>query len=213
MGELEESSSPPLAELVPIAGKGFRRFPFLPIAGFNPLAASMDTEPYLDIPSARMAPPAIVRDLRTIDDRAELLYLGPGHWVLGVVKPNWYRAQRAGRILHSARRRPANQPAPKKLRLAEAARQGFRVIAEYHLRDPDSRIVLDFAKRDFLFRFAADMEFEKRLASSAGDPHYREAAKTMMDAAATLGTDVYKWVFRRGRSKGVPVSMPQGVIG
>ena len=42
--------------------------------------------PYLDFPSRRVAPPALVKSLRMIDRSAELVWLRRGCWALGTVK-------------------------------------------------------------------------------------------------------------------------------
>ena len=159
----------------------------------------------------REAPEALLRDLEAVDPAAALVYAGPRRWVLGRVVPNEPRRAMAARVLASYAKATvptwasADEKRAAALRLEESRRfarlalQGFAVIAEYPLNDPDSRILFDFQLRDFLYRFAADLEFAKGLAASEGEPSRQRAIATILDAATTHGVDAWRYAMRKRR--------------
>ena len=124
----------------------------------------MDTTPHVQFPRVREAPAHVVRGLRAVDPMADLLYVGEGQWVLGVVRPNRITHAQAVRTLDSvtqtlstgARHTAETRGA---VWTAELALQGFRPVALYTTPEPTEAIVRDFQRADFLYREAADRHF------------------------------------------------------
>jgi hypothetical protein len=120
-------------------------------------------KPALHFASTRTVPRSILRQLREIDPRAELLYFGFGphtdenggtiygpRWVLGIYDPTRPGRLQADGILHSQVSRDAGES--EKMRFGRIVRAGFSPIQTYLQRDPDDAIVEDFRRADWLFR-------------------------------------------------------------
>lgn len=113
------------------------------------------SEPRLvDVSTARVAPDHVVRELRTIDPRAELLYVQRGKWWLGMVYTDipligFGRSQ----LCHIKDEGGASWAT---LRLAQLKAQGFRRVIlprERWPRDPLWGFVVSwFRKQDWAFR-------------------------------------------------------------
>lgn len=108
----------------------------------------------------REAPEHLLRRLRVIDPTAELLYLGRGEWVLGVMTDD-PRVRMAGkRLVQSCERVAAKLRAKdithdhrRRWRMGLARQLGFRLTAEYEIRgEPTAAIVRDQEAMDFLHR-------------------------------------------------------------
>jgi hypothetical protein len=162
-------------------------------------------------PSERTCPPAVLRDLRTIDPAAELLYVGRGRWWLAVVRWDWNIVRDAAKVLRLLRqgvtrmeygiawseqleRAKSNAERATMMRLGV---QGFRgPIAEYTYRDPDSRIVEDFRLRDWNYRVCPEETVNESIAYASGEPQLAARIATLKDAARTRGWDALRHVVR-----------------
>lgn len=131
-------------------------------------------EPRLvDVWSAYVAPDHVLRELRAIDPRAELLYVQRGKWWLGLVYENIPLIQ-TGRAQLSRINEAGGAPWPT-LRLAQLKAQGFRRVIlpkERWPREPMWRFMIEwFRKADYCFRHIpnSDQGWE-----DAFKPHERE---------------------------------------
>lgn len=143
----------------------------------------------------RQAPADLLRRLREIDDRAELVLVGKDRWLLGAVRATPER-RRIGAAL-AARERAKTHPNVALLYLAELAGQGFAPIAAYNLRDPDGRIVADFQRRDRAYREHADATFERHLDEADSRHGTAETTRKLLDAAEVVSRDAVIWRGRR----------------
>ncbi len=158
-------------------------------------------------PSERTCPPEVLRGLRGIDPAAELLYVGRGRWWLAVVLWDWQIVCSAAWCLRQLRagvtrmefgiewkeqleRAKSNAERAMMMRLGV---QGFRgPIAEYHYRDPDSRIVEDFRLRDWNYRVCPEETVAAAIDHAAGVPQFNARIATLMDASRTRGWDAMR---------------------
>lgn len=113
------------------------------------------SEPRLvDVWSSRVAPDHVLRELRTIDSRAELVYVQRGKWWLGLVYNNIPLIQAGRREL--SRIKDEGGAAWPTLRLAQLKAQGFRRIKLPRERwplEPLWRFSIEwFRKADYCFR-------------------------------------------------------------
>lgn len=135
-------------------------------------------ESLVQFPALRTAPEHVVRGLREIDPTTELVYFGRGRWILGSVRPDVAVAAQAERILGRAYKlaafaaeNPRFKVNPSNIRrllgridFAYLALQGFRSIAEYRVQGaPDSAIVEDFRRADWMFKHTTDEELWQML--------------------------------------------------
>jgi hypothetical protein len=168
----------------------------------------VNTAPLVDFPQLRTAPKDVVRGLREVDPTAELVYLEKGRWLLGSVRWNRDLVAAARRILgralkvahNSTKHGPTHQiehlPRVRgRVQFALLAMQGFRPITEYKIQgSPDSRVVEDFRRRDWLFKNTSDLEHEAML-SSESEERKREARADLTDSERAR--DAWKWMFTR----------------
>ncbi len=122
-------------------------------------------ERLIDIPEIREPSPALLRRLRELDSRAEVVYAGNGVWLVGRVKPDSQRriAARA-EILHIKESDgfPDNDRGPN-LRQAMLKEQGFGyVVRETIQGEPDDILVAEFTKAMFVERGGVIDNAEKR---------------------------------------------------
>jgi hypothetical protein len=146
------------------------------------------------VPTTREAPADLVRSLRALDPKLELVYLGWGKWILGRVNPSdesiriarellaqyWTLSARARHTIRSIRR----------YRFGVACLQGFRPIgeyapnhpdgAEYRLVDPDGRIARHFERSRWLLEHATDETIEESFFAEQ-DAKLAESKKEMGD--------------------------------
>lgn len=119
------------------------------------------TEPRLvDICTARVAPDHVVRELRAIDRRAELLYVQRGKWWLGLVYSDIPLIQTGRESL--CRIKDEGGASWPTLRLAQLKAQGFRRVIlprERWPREPLWGFVVHwFRKQDWAFRHIPDSD-------------------------------------------------------
>jgi hypothetical protein len=141
----------------------------------------------VDIPSTYVAPDSVIRELRSIDPRAELVYVHGGKWWLGLVYENIPlipdgRAELAKLVeAGGARLTTLNTDwyAWQRLKLKRLKAQGFRRVKlpkERWPREPMWRFMIEwFRKSDYVFRHIpnSDQGWE-----DAFKPHEREMMNT-----------------------------------
>lgn len=124
----------------------------------------MNTARLLDVSVAREAPPEVVAELRSIDPRVDVVYIGKGKWWTGMVYSN-IQLIHMGRdsLLRIQAEGGASWPT---LRLAQLKSQGFRMVKLLDVdaagnwvelarwpRDPHwGRVVNAFRRQDWIFR-------------------------------------------------------------
>jgi hypothetical protein len=153
-------------------------------------------ESLVQFPALRTPSEYVVRGLREIDPTADLVYFGRGRWILGSVRPDVAVRAQAERILDRAYKLAAfamNNPRFKvnpgnirrllgRIDFAYLGLQGFRFIHEYRIQgSPDSAIVEDFRRADWMHRNTSDAEFE-RLLDAPKEQARAEARADLADA-------------------------------
>jgi hypothetical protein len=167
------------------------------------------TMPLVYHPSPRQCPPAVRRGLRAIDPTAELVYLRTGNWLLGSVRPTRIRQRKAIRVLDGLSRHGADTTGMTDAEIdllryqrygtfmvAKLILQGFAPIKLYHTWDPDSSIVEDFRRRDWLYRHRADAEFAERQDEAEGGPEERARFAALQAAIKLFGPELHQRTFR-----------------
>jgi hypothetical protein len=114
----------------------------------------------------RTAPSELLARLREIDSAAELLYVGEGRWLLGVVQPSGAAELEGCRRITRELERPLAQQSPRRYMAGHLMREGFLIVAEYEARDPGGAIVEDFRKADWTYRHRRDEAFAEKLDAS-----------------------------------------------
>lgn len=163
----------------------------------------------LDFPQARTAPAHVIDGLRAVDPSAALVYLGDGRWLLGSVRPSAIRRAQAASIIQNAldtfdrtgartgaKGDPHADPRTRdRLALGLLAYQGFSPIAEYTIAgEPDSAIVHDLARRDWLYRTLSDQAVEASWTADQ-DAAAAEARADLADEARAR--DAWRYAFTR----------------
>ena len=163
------------------------------------------TEPRLvDVCTSRVAPDHVLRELRSIDERAELVYVQRGKWWLGLVYENiitiqWGRAELC-RIKDEG---GASWPT---LRLAQLKSQGFRRIILPRERWPTEPmwafIVWWFRKQDWTFRHIPnsdtgwDKAFERHEKAMTNDDDVAIVQKRILDLVHAERHDLMRRIQR-----------------
>lgn len=106
-------------------------------------------------------PPGVLRELRRIDPKVDLHYIGAGRWALGTVEPNAYRRKVGGKRLNN----PEVQADPRKTRMARLIYRGYQHISFYDVdpgqKDHVAKAVPDFRRRDYIYRHRWREEYHK----------------------------------------------------
>lgn len=150
--------------------------------------------------TSREAPAHIVRALREIDHRAELVELIPGKWILGIVVPNDERIRRGTALMEQELRKDKGNQELSRLRFAHLCMDGFGQVALYEMKEPDSRIVEDFRERDFNYRHylnKTQQEFEDEV---EGVTRQARTKKYAIARAEALGKELFRTIFRKRRA-------------
>ncbi len=112
-------------------------------------------ERLIDIPEIREPSPDLLRLLREVDSRAEVVYVGNGMWYVGRVKSDAPRRITARREILNLRESdgfPDEERWPK-LRQALLKEQGFGVVVRETIQgEPDDILVAEFTKAMFVER-------------------------------------------------------------
>lgn len=171
----------------------------------------MNLSPHVQFPQIRTAPIDVVRGLREVDPTAELVYMERGRWLLGSVRWNRDLVQQSARILaraiEAASRASKFAPTHQmeqlrrirgRVQFAVLGSQGFRPITEYVIQGaPNSRIVEDFRRRDWMFKNTTDTELETML-NAASESNKQAAHDDLTDTERAR--DAWKWMFTRSHS-------------
>lgn len=168
---------------------------------------TVDTELHVDFPAPERAPDEVMRELRRIDPRADLVYFGQGRWILGATSPNDHR-QGKGRAMLKAVRAVSvgdqSQRALDRRRLASLFAQGFRTIQMYRFEEGGGRhfdrIIQDFKVRDRNYRVAFGDHLEEAERQIDGRAHEQKAIDTLLESARAKTEDIKKFVFRKATS-------------
>ncbi len=147
-----------------------------------------------------MAPESVAEQLRAIDPTVLLVEIEPGFWALGAVRPTAERRMHA-RVVVEQQAKYLTRTAVATLRLAKLIGRGFAPIAFY--RRPELAVA-DFRRRDFIYRFARELVFERQLAESSGDAPMMRQLDKLLDAARTRGADAFSHIDRRPVSVTLP---------
>lgn len=161
----------------------------------------MNDRPLLHFPAARQAPASVLRDLREIDPRAELLHLGGTRWVLGTVRPGDPAAVRFGASQLASVRRWVTRGSMLKVRMAHAHLQGFKPIEEYQVGGEMgfARVVKDFRERDWRYRHRWLEELDAREEETDIDTERRAALTQSITNMEDRARDGYRYAFRAAR--------------
>lgn len=145
-------------------------------------------------------PPAhILAALRSIDEGADLHYVGEGVWRLGVVRENWQLDDNGKTRRDSARKMLAIEtrrlkPVHSNVQLAEMMLANFFEVATYFVQgSPTMAIVEDFRERDWRWKHAAEATFEQHLDEAEGIPQWNDLLASKRDYMETDG----RWAYRR----------------
>lgn len=156
-----------------------------------------------------MAPREIIEGLRTVDRGADLAYLGAGRWLLVVKKPhNSIRQQGAATMLDALTAELRNGTEKSTAQIKQRARYallayyGYSPVAQYDVQgSPDSAIVDDFRRRDWLYRTTSDDALFRAI-DAPQQAAIAQARADMQDPARHR--DAYRHAFK------APVSVIQG---
>lgn len=160
---------------------------------------------HLEGTSVRREPPAsVVRALRAVDPKAQLVHLGGKLWWLGVEDPKPEPTKLAGEI----RDRHLTMPVQAQNELSNALRlemlnrcaAGFRPIAIYEADEPGREIVEDFRERDFNWRHRREQTFRERLKDSDIYAGLEERMAKMRDFIQSEGKSIWHYALGRRRS-------------
>jgi len=109
-------------------------------------------ERLIDVPALRDPSPDLLRRLREIDPRAEVIYVGNGRWWVGRVKANSPRRAIGRRMALAIRNgdghpwRIGDRDRWPELRQALLMAQGFGLVVDVTVQgEPDARLVREFA--------------------------------------------------------------------
>jgi len=166
--------------------------------------------PQYNPPGGRTPDPSLLRDLRDIDPQAELLYLGRGFWILGVVNPNRIavrsaerRLKRLYQTLNTATARFRKDPAlqvewASRILQARLASWGFRPIATYQVAGwPGSAITNDFRIRDWKHKhFTAREAAAEFMEATSHDAALEKKQARIVEAHEMSYRDIHRYAFR-----------------
>jgi len=157
----------------------------------------------IDIPGQVREPSAdLLRRLRDIDPRAEVLYVGEGRWWVGRVKPAPERRARGRRMILRARDEDWFGVEPHEywvtLRQGLLMAQGFGLVVDMTIQgEPDARLVQEFELAMWVERGGQFKDTDDVLAEAARQARLKDEA----DADRQR----YRWLYRRSaKGKGNP---------
>lgn len=174
-------------------------------------------ERLIDIPGQVREPsPDLLRRLREIEPRAEVLYVGAGRWWLGRVKTESARCH-AGRQMAARIREGDGHPLKEDwspvggrwaaLRQALLMSQGFGLVSEVQVDgEPDARIVEELRRAKFVEQGGVLESEEAAAEESVRRDRIRENKVRERELA--------KWLWSRskyGRGNPAPVSVPHNI--
>ena len=135
----------------------------------------------------------LLRRLRELDARVEVLYLGEGHWWMGRVKEDSAKravGQRMARRIREGDGFPFDEGRWAALRHALLLTYGWNIITEVTVQGDPAPVLEEELRRDlFLRRGGVIVSDEERAAESARQDRIRESKVRERDMA--------KWLFSR----------------
>lgn len=154
-------------------------------------------KPLIELEGIARPPDDLLRRLREIDPRVELLGVGNDIWWLGRVVFSQQRYHKATNVLKKVR--PVDRNRWTRLN-AKLALQGFGLISDWQ-GYADSRILLDFERKDWKLRHgAADDEFEERMRYSDGTIDTERRLALLRDKLHAEKNDIFDFAMRGKRS-------------
>lgn len=167
--------------------------------------------PHHSAPLGRTPPDDLVARLREINPEAELLYIGKGKWLLGLVRPDGFRRRMAlariaklTKILERAYLLPEEVKRAAALRLWKARlhAEGFKDIALYQTGDPDGSIVEDLREREWTFRHRWKETVRERNREIDGTAAEEATEARIRDYIRSEGPSIHRTAFRHRRMIG-----------
>lgn len=162
-------------------------------------------ERLIDMPTVRDPSPELLRRLRALDARAEVVYVGEGRWWVGRVKPDSARRATGRRMALAIRKGdglygPSQWP---QLRQALLMAQGFGLVVDKTIQgEPDAILVREFRLAMYVERGGTYLSDEERQQESTRRDRIRENRVRERDLA--------KWLYARspyGRGNPAPVAV------
>lgn len=167
-----------------------------------------------------MPPPEVVAQLREVDPRAELIYVGKGRWMLGTVRHDrllYVKAVRAvGAYLtvltYAVREAKSHVDGGPDLELTRAnlkelnfrlwkkllQLQGFKVVCTFRQNMPDSTFAEAFRAGDWIWKNkeAADRVEAEQTAQAEGTTDLEERQSRVQDFMQSEGRSLHRRAFR-----------------
>ena len=183
----------------------------------------MNAQPHLTDyrpPGGRMPPPEVVAQLREVDPRAELIYVGKGRWMLGTVRHDrelYVKAVRAVGayltvLLHATPMAKSHVDGGPQLEinrktLAELnfrlwkkllQLRGFKVVCVFRQNMPDSHFAEAFRAGDWIWKHkeAADRMEKEQTDEAEGITDLEERQASVVDYLQAEGRSLHRRVFR-----------------
>lgn len=179
-------------------------------------------------PGGRLPPPEVVRGLREVDPRAELVYIGDGRWLLGKVQEDREKRIRAVKAMDvwldlitrfdpTDHEQSLSELLPglfdrwneKRLQL-----QGFQPLpVVFFMEMPDSSIVELFRRSDWIWKYAW-REYERELEEEIDGSSDLSSKRSEMKARFNqIHRSVWKHAFKRPVSRTNTVDIaPDGAV-
>lgn len=153
-------------------------------------------KPLVELEGVERPPDDLLRRLREIDPRLELLGVGNGIWWLGRVVWTRDRHRIAANILKTTHVNDRNRW----IRLnAKLGLRGFGFVSDWQ-GEPTSRILLDYQRRDWKFRNGvADAEFDERMLYSDGTMEMNHRLDVLRDKTHSDKNAIFNYQMRRQR--------------
>ena len=167
-------------------------------------------------PGGRIPPPEVVRGLREIDPRMELVYVGEGKWLMGKCEYARDRWEQAARTIENllelfTQINPLDVPMPweqfverahNRMRERLLTIQGFQPIKGLVVREHQlhSGLVEWFRMIDWTWRFGHREDDREREALEDGTRDQEAKMKEVSDRFDAVHKDVHHRVFRGSKS-------------
>ncbi len=152
------------------------------------------------IPETQTASPAVLRLLRALHPRLEIVCLSPGLWWIGEVKPTCAAVMAGQQQKRRLRARLKQIGAVRAVSFwkAELMSQGFRMLAMVQAPQPTpTQCYLAVAPALRATPKSVERAFEAQLKVSSGDAQREAATERLRDYAHYVGRDAYRHAFHR----------------
>ena len=181
-------------------------------------------EPHFGTFGGRSAPPETLRLLREIDRDAELLYVGKGVWILGVVRPTDHRRNAGAALLEDLEQlfteagegSAVVDPELKdylagELLEARFTYRGFSKISAYRVEGwPGGAIVADFRIRDWKFRHEFRQIWLDMVKESTGEAGTERKQKKVLENLELNRRSIERHAFRHPHTVSSPAKPRRG---